>query len=268
MPDAAAVAGVDRTTLLLKSAAAAGNSGEFRHALALARAAVAASEGADDPLLAAAAHERLGEPLYQTGDMEETLASFRRAADLVPTHSPSALRARASAGLARALVGARLYEEARRWCEEALAVAREADAAEEETHALITLAVLEQRHNHAGVARSLLHDAKERAAAAGARAQELRAQYSLGALELDIGDLPAAAAMLEEAVAVAQRTGLEWSQYGINARALRLFAYYAAGDWDEAERLAVAVDDHPSDSGTMSAAALFVEVGRGLSRAA
>ncbi len=269
VPDAAVVAGIERAPLLLRAAAAAGNSGEFRRAVGLAQEAVNAIDAESDALLAALAHERLGEHRYQAGMLdEETLASFRRAVELVPPQRPTELRARVTAGLARALVGARCYEEAREWCDEALAVAKEVNAPEDETHALVTLAVLEVRHNNPEVARSLLRKARKRAAGAGARAQELRAQHSLGALELDVGNLAAACATLDEAVALAERTGLSWSQYGINSGALRSFAYYAVGDWDEAEHLAKALDDRMAGSETLSAAALFVEVGRGRSRAA
>jgi DNA-binding NarL/FixJ family response regulator len=251
----------------LKAATAAGNSGEFSRAVDFAGEAVADIDERHDARRAALAYERLGEHMYQTGNLE-MLATFRRAVELVPADPPTALRARVTAGLARALVGARRYEEARRWCDEALAVAKSADAAEEETHALITLAVLEVRHDNAGVARSLLGEARARAAAVGARVQELRAQYSLGALELDVGDLTAACPTLEEAVALADRHGLAWSQFGITSGALRSFAYYAAGKWDEAERLAAALDDRMPGAGSLSAAALFVEVGRGRAGAA
>jgi DNA-binding CsgD family transcriptional regulator/tetratricopeptide (TPR) repeat protein len=269
VPEAAAVAGSDRSDLLLKAAAAAGNSGEFRRAVDLARQAVAEIDPETDSARAALAHERLGEHLYQTGTMiDEMLDMFRQAVELVPAEPPTALRARVAAGLARALAGARSYDEARKWCDEALAAARTSDAAEEETHALITLSLLEIRFDNVDGARSLLREARARAAAVGARVQELRAQYSLASLELDVGDLEAACETLEEAVALAERTGLVWSQYGINSGALRSIAYYAAGKWDEAEYLAAALDDRMSGAGSQSAAALFVEVGRGQNRAA
>jgi DNA-binding NarL/FixJ family response regulator len=264
VPDSAEVAGIGLPTLLLRAAAAAGNSGEFRRAVGLAQEAVSAIDAGEDPLLSAEAHERLGEHQYQAGVSEEdTIASFKRAVELVPAEPPTPLRARVTAGLARALVGNSRYEEARAWCDEALKVASGVDAAEDETHALITLAVLESRHDRQDAARSLLHQAKQRAAYVGARAQELRAQYTLGALELDVGDLPAAIAGLEEAVAMAERIGLGWSQYGVNAGVLRSVAYYAAGKWNEAERLADALNDRLPWAGAPSAAALFVEVGRG-----
>ena len=264
VPDAEKVAGIERSALLLKAADAAGNSGEFRRAVPLAREAVVAIDAQEDPLRAALAYERLGEHLYQTGlHIEESLDNFRRAVDLVPAQPASAQRARVTAGLARALAGARQYDEARKWCDEALTVAKAADAAAEETHASITLAVLEARHDNPEHARSLFRDARARAAEVGDRFQELRAQSSMGGLELDIGDLSAACAALDEAVALADKAGLSWSQYGINSGALRSFAYYAAGRWDEAEDLVAALDDRMVDAGALSAAALFVEVGRG-----
>ena len=269
VPDAAAVTGYDRPALLLKAAAAAGNSGEFRRAVGLAQEAVAGIDPDHDARRAALAHERLGEHQYQLGTMvDEMLATFRRAVELVPGHPPTGLRARVTAGLARALAGARRYEEARKWCDEALAAARTAEAAEEETHALITLAILEVRFDNADVARSLLREARARAATVGDRVQELRAHYSLAMVELDVGDLEAACEALEEAVAQAERTGLAWSQYGINSGALRSFAYYAAGKWDDAERIAADLDDRMSRAATQSAAALFVEVARGRAHAA
>jgi DNA-binding NarL/FixJ family response regulator/tetratricopeptide (TPR) repeat protein len=261
--DASAVVGVDRADLLLRTAMAAGNSGEFRLAVGLARKAVAGIDPDRDPLRAARAYERLGECLYLTGVVDETLDVIRRAVELVPAQPPTALRARVTAGLARALLGARRYEEARKLCDEALAVAKQVNAAEHEIHALITLAVLEERHDNPRVARSLLRDARTRTAAVGARGQELRAQFSIGALELNFGDLPAACASLDESAALADRTGLSWSQYGVNSGILRCFAYYAAGRWDDAERLAGAFDERMSEAAALSAVAMFVEVGRG-----
>jgi DNA-binding CsgD family transcriptional regulator len=263
VPDPERVAGVDRPTLLLRAANAAGNSGEFRHAVGFAREAVEAVDAGREPLRAAVAYERLGEYLYLTSGFEEGLEATRRAVELVPPDPPSALRALVTGALARALLGARRYDEARAWCDEALAMTKVVDAPEEETHALTTLAVLEMRLDNAEVARSLLRDARSRAADAGVRAQELRAQFNIGSLELDGGDLTAACDALDEAVELAERTGLAWSGSGLTAGALRLFAYYAAGRWEEAEQLVSALDERAAGAAVLSAAALFVEVGRG-----
>jgi DNA-binding NarL/FixJ family response regulator len=264
IPDAPEVAGIDRIDLLLRTATAAGNSGEFRHAVSVAREAVAEVDADEDPSRAAVVHERLGEYLLQAGLVnEESLAVFRRAVDLVPADPPTELRAHVVAGLARALGNARCYEEARRWCDEALEVSKQVGAAVVETHALITLAVIERGHNNPEVGRSTLREARERAATIRARGQELRALLILGGLELDVGDLTAARAVLDEAVQLAEQTGQALSMYGINAGALRLFACYALGEWDQAESLAASVDIRLPGAAGLSAASLFVEVGRG-----
>ncbi len=256
VPDAVSVAGVDRVDLLLRAAEAASNSGEYRHAVSLARGAVDAVEDSTDRARVAGALERLGNYLLVLPDVEEAVAAYERAVELVDADPPTALRARSTAGLANALRNARRYDEARRWCDEALAVARAAGSPGEETHALITLAALEQRVDNLDGGLSLLRDARAMATATADCLLELRAQYYLGVLELDRGDLAAGAAAMEEAVALAEASGLTWSMNGVQARLLRCYAYYLVGSWDEAERLAVALDGR-------SPAAAPLSVGRG-----
>jgi DNA-binding CsgD family transcriptional regulator len=266
VPDPAEVAGIDLVELELRAAEAASDSGEFRRAVSLARDAVAVA-GAEG-LAAARAHERLASHLLQAdAGREEWLGAARRAVELVPATPATAMRARVTAGLARALQADRQYEEARRWCDEALAVARAAGSANEEAHALITLAVLELRHNEVPVARGLLHDARERAAATGDAWLEVRARCILGTLELDVGDLGVARRVLDGAVALAERTGLSWSEYGIQARIQRCYVQYVTGAWDDAERLAAELDDRWLAVPSLSAVTMYVAVGRGSERA-
>jgi DNA-binding CsgD family transcriptional regulator len=265
VPDAAAVAGIDLVDLNLRAAAAASDSGEFRRAASLAQEAVAGAEG----LRAATANERLANYLLQEeGDAEEMLAASLRAVELAPASPPTALRARVAAGRARVLQALRRYDEARRWCDEALSVARAAGSANEETNALITLSVLELRHDDAAAAHSLLQEALGRAAAAGEHSLELRARVYLGTMELDLGNLTAAREALGEAVALASRRGLAWSEYGIHARIQRFYAQYATGEWDEAARFAATVDDCAPLAPSLLAVTLYLEVGRGGQRAA
>jgi len=267
VPDAATVAGVDRVEVLVRAAEAANHSGEFRHAVGLAREAVAAIDEHAEPLRAALAYDRLSsylldaEPELELGQIrEEILAASERAAELVPADPPTPLRARVAAGLARSLIVARDYEGSRRRGEEALAVARAVGSVGDEARALVIVSILELRFGDVETARRLLRDADRAAAAARNRPLELQARHGLAALELDLGNLAAACAALDQATDLAERSGLAWSGYGIDSRVLRCIAHYEAGSWDEAERVATAADERRP---AVSAAALYVEVGRG-----
>ena len=267
VPDAAAVAGVDRFELLVRAAEAASHSGEFRQAVGLAKEAIEVVDEDAEPLRAAVAYDRLSgylldaEPEVEIVRLDQQmLAASRRAVELVPAEPPTPLRARVAAGLARSLIVARDYEAARDRGEEALAVARAAGSVGDEATALLIVSLLELRFGDLETARQLLRDADRAAAAAGNRSLELQARHGLGSFELDLGNLAAACAALDQATELAERSGLIWSGIGIDSRVLRCIAHYSAGNWDEAERVASTADERrPAVSG----AALYVEVGRG-----
>ena len=265
VPDAAAVAGVDRVEVLVRAAEAASHSGEFRQAVGLAEEAVATVDEDAEPLRAAMAYERLSSYLLDAElelarIMEPMLAASRRAVELVPEQPPTPLRASVAAGLARSLMVARDPEGARRWGETALAEARAAGSVGDEAKALVIVSLLELRFGDVETARQMLRDADRAAAAAGNRPLELQARHALGVFEFDLGNLAAACTALDQATELAERSGLAWSGYGIDSRVLRCIAHYSAGSWDEAERVARAVDERRP---AVSAAALYVEVGRG-----
>ena len=265
VPDAAAVAGVDRVEVLVRAAEAASHSGEFRQAVGLAEEAVATVDEDAEPLRAATAYERLSSYLLDAElelarIREPMLAASRRAVELVPEQPATPLRARVAAGLARSLMVARDYEGARRWGDTALEEARAAGSVSDEARALVIVSLLELRFGDVDTARQMLRDADLAAAAAGNRPLELQARHALGLFELDLGNLAAACTALDQATELAERSGLAWSGYGIDSRVLRCIAHYSAGSWDEAERVARAVDERRP---AVSAAALYVEVGRG-----
>jgi DNA-binding NarL/FixJ family response regulator len=266
VPDQVEATGMDAPELLRRAAVAQGNAGEVRRSAHLAERAVHQLEGdpPPDPLRAAAANELLAERLFDAdGDQAKMLAAARRAVELVPAEPPTRLRARVTASLARVLLFVRQHDEVRALAEEALATARACDSAAEETLALVALAVLEKRFDRSDLARALLADARRRSASAGDMTSELRALCTLGVVELEVGDLTTSCATLDEAVQLAERAGLTWSTDGGEARVLRCVAHYEAGLWDAAERLSVAADDRAPAAGPLSAAALYVEVGRG-----
>ena len=94
----------------------------------------------------------------------------------------------------------------------------------------------------------------------------LRAMHILASVHYRQGDHVAALAAFERTLAEARRAGLEWSVFGVDARAMAVTTAYEMGDWDLALRLA----DHTTDAGmpssagaSIDAAALGVLAGRG-----
>ena len=261
------VAAVDRVDLLLRAAEAANQSGDLRRAVRLAREVVSAVDTDTEPLRAAFAYERLGQYLLDTFSIdmasEETVEAYRRAVELVPDKPATPLRARVIVGLADALLAAGRPAEARRWGEEALMVSRAARSNDDEARALISLAGLERSYGAPDIARALLGDARSRAATAGNRSLELRILQDLGDREFSAGNLLEACTALDNGTRLAEQSGLAWSAYGLELRILCCIAYYQAGDWDQAERLAVTDDDRRPAAGAPSAAALYVDIGRG-----
>jgi DNA-binding NarL/FixJ family response regulator len=238
-PDPVAVAGIDRFELTLRAAAAASAAGEHQRAASLAQDAVRTVRATEDPAQAARAYERFGLYLFYAGRVEEALAARARAVELVPAQPPTRLRARVTAAIAQALVNARRRDEARRWCDEALAAARGAGSADEEADVLITLGMVEQYDDPASAC-TRFAAARAQAAASGSPEIELRALYCLAEVSSQLGHLASACAASDEGVELGQLTGLGWSGMGIFLRRGQLKARYRTGDWDACERLIAA----------------------------
>jgi len=219
--------------LTLWAAAAAHAAGDGARAVALAREAAASADVSADPDRAARSYERLGQYLLDAGRFQDGLRARARAVELVPAHPPTPLRARVTAAMAQALIHAGPRDEARRWCEEALGVARAVDSAEVEADVLVTLGIVEQ-HDDLAKARSLYAAGRARAADAGNLEIELRALLNFGWLEFGVGNLAAARAAFDEGAELADRAGLGWSDFGITLRRGQCYVRFEVGDWDGA----------------------------------
>jgi DNA-binding CsgD family transcriptional regulator len=174
-----------------------------------------------------------------------------------------------TAALAQALINTGHRDEARRWCDEALAVARAVGSADEEADVLITLGLIEE-YDNLGKARSLYTAARTRAADTGNLEIESRALQDLAWLEFGLGNLAAACAVFDEGAELAYRTGLAWSHFGLNMRGAQCYVRYFAGDWDQFERLAATVPEFVTTlaAARLAAEGLAVPVARGRSVAA
>jgi predicted ATPase/DNA-binding CsgD family transcriptional regulator len=139
VPDAAERTGLDRTGLLRRAAEAANLAGEHRRAARLTRQAIGQVDQHRDAVPAGLLCERLGRFLWAAGDSKTALHAYEQAVALVPADPPSTARARVLAARGQALMLLARYAESRRYCEEAIAIARVLGARAEEGHALNTL---------------------------------------------------------------------------------------------------------------------------------
>ena len=267
VPDPASVAGSDHMELMLRAAEAASAAGDHERATAFAQDA--AMTATADPARAARAYERLGDYLIEADRMNDGLRARARAVELVPAQPPTPLRARVTAAMAQALIMAGQPDEARRWCQEALGVARGVGDAEDEADVLVSLGLIDQ-HDEPAKARSQYLAARTRAADAGNLDIELRALRNLAWLEFGLGKLATARALFDEGAQLAEQMGLSWSRFGSGMQLGQVTVRYRAGDWDECEQLADAIPDLVT---TLTVAALAihglpVQIARGRSAAA
>jgi DNA-binding CsgD family transcriptional regulator/tetratricopeptide (TPR) repeat protein len=267
VPDPASVAGRDRMELTLRAAEAASAAGDLERAIAFAQDA--AMTATADPARGAQAYERLGRYLIEADRRNDGLRASARAVELAPAQPPTPLRARVTAAMAQALINAGQRDEARRWCEEALEVARGVGSGDDEADVLVTLGLIEQ-YDEPAKARSQYVAARTRAAEAGNLEIELRALNNLAWLEYGLGNLATARALFDEGAQLAEQTGLTWSQFGSGMHLGQVTVRYRAGDWDECEQLADAIPE-PVTTLTLAALAIHglpVQIARGRSVAA
>ena len=269
VPGAAELAGLDVVQLGLLAAAAASACGQFDRAVALTRATAEQVDRAADPLLAGHVLQRLAYHLLGADEVDAAAEASTTALALVPAEPPTPERAWIAAVTARVALNLDDYEEGRRFGDHAVALARELGLAEVEADALATLAVLAEHEGDPEDAAARLAVARDQAAAGGDRAIELRASYNLAATRFYQGHLATTSELLDDGVSRAERYGLSWSSYGLELRVLQIITRYMTGDWDGSLRAAEVTDSIPEPlAGRLNAAALYVEVGRGLPTAA
>ena len=263
VPDAERLAGMSRVRMVLRSAAAAADSGSPRRAATLLRHARA---DISDPMLLAEVDERTAYYLPAVDDIDGAAAAAADAVARLPADPPTPLLARAYATYARVGLHVLPAQEVSDLVERARAAAAATGATDAEAEALVTLGL----HTAAyGPADELFTTAREHARGARDPSVELRAVYHLARTEFERGDLASALRTAEEGARIAADTGLIWSEYGLELRFLEYAVHYTRGDWDRAGELAdgFAVRVGTVNQALVSAYALFVEVARGDPRA-
>jgi predicted ATPase/DNA-binding CsgD family transcriptional regulator len=265
VPDPEQLAGIGRGKLSYRSAISAADGGDLARAAGQLRRLLGYIRDRGDQALVSRAYERLAYFLEDLGEEDEARRAAQAAVDALPADPPRWEYARALATHARALLSLFDSEAARARAEQARSAATAAMAPWVEADALVTLGLISERSGKIQAAAELFTRANEQAAETKMLGVQLRAAYQLARLQLEQGDLAAAARTAHEGTATAQGAGLGLAQYGIDLQYVHYLAHFADGDWDHAQEIAdgFAVRVTNPAEARLSAMALFVGVARG-----
>ncbi|WP_316247684.1 ATP-binding protein [Nonomuraea sp. PA05] len=249
--DAERLAGETRLELAFRSAVMAADSGDKHRAVVQLKALPQTSE----------VSERLAYYLYESDDAEGAIAAAERA---VASADDDAALARAMATKARTLVWSPRHQEVEALTNGALETARKAGARDAEVGAMLTQAIVVEYRGDVQRAHELVDSAMSRPS--GDLAMDLRARFHHARIHYEQGLLAHAAEVADDGIKVASENGLKWSTYGTDLRFLRFLIHYVAGEWDQAEAVAVGFGARVGTvpEATLSSFALFIEVARGL----
>lgn len=257
---------VDEVTLLRRASFLAGSAGEPERAVSFARSAVKLADRSGDRMTAAMMRRRLASALFVVeGREDEAREVIERAWELVEDTPPSCEKAWVLGVYASILRGMREPDEARKFAELAVQEARVCDEKGVVADALITLGALDEQRGRTEESRERLREARRLARQDEVLSVELRARYYLGLSYYEAGELDEAVREIEDGVERARDTGLTWSTYGFELRAIKVIARYTRGDWDESEAAAEPPGMRVSStvSARLAAVGAYVMVGRG-----
>jgi len=259
--------GIGRGKLAYRSAISAADGGDLGRAAAQLRRTLGYITRSGDQILLSRVSERLSYFLIDLGEDDAAAQAAQAAVDALPPDPPTWEYARALATQARALLSRSNTESAQVRAEQARKAARAAAAPWVEADALVTLGLISERSGKIEAAAEQLTTAHEQAIEAKVLGVQLRATFQLARLQLEQGDLAAAARRAHEGTATAQGAGLGLAQYGIDLQYIHYLAHFADGRWDHAQQIADGFAVRVTNPGEarLSAMALFVAVARGLS---
>jgi DNA-binding CsgD family transcriptional regulator len=253
------------TNLLGHASLLAGSAGEPERAIAFARSAVRLADETGDRVASAHLRRRLAFALYVLEREDEARTIIDKAWELIADEPPSWHKAWVLAVYAMILRSTGDTAKAREFAELAVRDAREIGERGVEADALITLGALDDGDGNSEVSRGRLRQAVRLAAESKSVTVELRAHHYLAVSRYEDGDLAEANDVIDTGLERARSTGLTWSTYGFELRALKAISRYASGDWDESEAAAGAPSRRLGStmSARLAAVGSQVMVGRG-----
>ncbi len=230
VPDAAERSPLPWVDMVRRAADNASLTGRFERSIALIREAIASVDPVADPVLAGVLHERLGRFLWVAGD-DGAVDAYSEAVRLVPADPPTAERARVLAALGQVRMLSGQPTVARAVCEEALAVAVEVGAREQEGHAANSLGtVLVLLGDDSGV------ELVRRALAIALELRQVddvaRGYTNLSHVLNTLGRHGEAVDAALEGIAYSEGAGISWT-YGIFCAFNAIDSLLWLGRWDE-----------------------------------
>ena len=266
------LSGMSRGQLGLRSALSAADAGQVDAAVKRLQRLVTALEAAPDrdARLLTRVKERLGFFLLDIDEDAEAIAVTGAAVNVLPPDPPTWERAGALATHARALLTLHDPAAARERALEADAAAAAADASWLRADALATLAVVSERAGHIDAAQDLAMRALELSSESDMAGVDLRVRSLLARIQLESGDLAAAARTAHLGAERAAQAGLSLAPYGLDLQYLHYLAHYADGSWDHAQEIADGFPVRVTNvaEARLSAMALFIDVARSSARVA
>jgi DNA-binding CsgD family transcriptional regulator/tetratricopeptide (TPR) repeat protein len=238
VPHANQHAGLVLSELRREAAEAARWAGLPDRAVALLEEALADLGGHIEPARAGFLRGRLAECRREAGDSKAALAAYEEASRLVANEPTSAQKARVLAGHATELMRQGHYSASRTLCEQAIAVARAADAVAEEGRALNTLGGIlsDLGDPEAGIA--ALRQALSLGEAAGSFDDLYRVYLNLsGALQQDMGRPAEGLRVMRRGLERMRELGLELAMPTDILRGELAWQLWYLGRWQEAQEL-------------------------------
>jgi DNA-binding CsgD family transcriptional regulator/tetratricopeptide (TPR) repeat protein len=233
VPDAPALAGMDRIELLRRTGRAAYILNDDRRALALHREAVELSEAEPDRVRTSVLLEAYGRVLFISGSTSASIDAYRQAVEMIRAEPRAPERARVLSGLAQAYMLEGNYRQSTELCREAIELARELGVRSAEGHALNTMGVNLAAVGDCGAGVESLEQAL-------AIAIELRIPDDIGRAFVNLadalwlcGDAAGALRRTQDALAHANELGIAPS-YGFFLRSGAVWFSYLTGDWETA----------------------------------
>jgi DNA-binding CsgD family transcriptional regulator/tetratricopeptide (TPR) repeat protein len=268
----AELSGMSRGRLAFKSAESTAETGQSDLAVRKLRRLVKFLEDSDDtdPKLLTRVVERLGFFLLDIDQDAEAIAVTGAAVRVLPAEPPTWERAGALATHARALLTLPDTSRAKARAIDAEAAAAAANAPWLQADALATLSLVSERAGQIEDAKALTMRALELASKSDRMGVDLRVRTQLARVQLESGDLAAAAETARLGAERAAQAGLSLAPHGSDLRFLHYLALYSDGNWEHAQEIA---DQFPVRVASiaearLSAMALFLDVAQGSPRVA